>query len=363
MELCAEMLMGELEDVSSLAVEQVRPAFLRLFGRLPWLGSRRVAVNADRLLNRFLVYPRYLDRRAANFNIFHICDHSYSQLVHALPSGRAGVYCHDLGTFRCLLEPLREPRPRWFRRMVQTTLDGFRKAAIVFYSTCEVRRQILAHGLINPARLIHAPYGVAPEYTTEPGPDDAEPLTGFVHQPFLLHVGSGVARKRLDVLVEVFAAVHQRHPELRLIQVGGDWTMQQRAQLDRLGIAAAVHQMRGLARTALAALYRRAALVLLTSEDEGFGLPIIEALACGAVVVASDLPVLREVGDSAVVFCPVADLSKWIETVTYLFEHRSSGTTREERLCRASLFSWKSHARTIAGAYGRLIGNESSDLL
>ena len=52
-------------------------------------------------------------------------------------------------------------------------------------------------------------------------------------------------------------------------------------------------------RATLAAVYRRAALALLPSEREGFGLPLVEALACGTPVVASDIPVLREVGGDA----------------------------------------------------------------
>src|SRR5204863_273063 len=57
----------------------------------------------------------------------------------------------------------------------------------------------------------------------------------------------------------------------------------------------------------LAALYRRAAIVLQPSEREGFGLPLIEAMACGTPVVASDLAALREVGGDAVRYCPVGE--------------------------------------------------------
>ena len=61
----------------------------------------------------------------------------------------------------------------------------------------------------------------------------------------------------------------------------------------------------------LAAVYRRAALVLQPSEAEGFGLPVAEALACGTPVLASDLAVLREVGGEAAVYRAVGDVPAW----------------------------------------------------
>ena len=63
-----------------------------------------------------------------------------------------------------------------------------------------------------------------------------------------------------------------------------------------------------LDRATLAAVYRRSALVLLPSEREGFGLPVLEALACGTPVVASDIDALREVGGDAVRYCPAEDV-------------------------------------------------------
>ena len=165
------------------------------------------------------------------------------------------------------------------------------KAALVFYNTESVRYQILAHGLIDPARLIYAPCGVAPEFAYSPEQAAVEEAS-----PFLLHVGSCIPRKRIDVLLAVFAEARDQTPDLKLIQVGGEWTQQQREQIARLKIGSAIRQMRGLPRRQLAAFYRAAAIVLQTSEAEGFGLPLAEGLACGAVVVASDIPVLREVG-------------------------------------------------------------------
>src|SRR5262249_20945394 len=150
-------------------------------------------------------YPRHLRQRRNDFDLFHVVDHSYAQLVHALPAERTGVFCHDLDAFRCLLEPARDPRPRWFRAIARRVLDGFRKAALVFHSTEQVRGEIERHGLAAPACLVRAPYGISPEFTPDaPGPDRLPaPVVALGGAPFLLHVGSCIPRKRIDVLLDV----------------------------------------------------------------------------------------------------------------------------------------------------------------
>jgi glycosyltransferase involved in cell wall biosynthesis len=358
MDLFGEMLLHYLQTghAAEIMAERVRPKMVRRFGRLPLLGRHRIAYNADRLVNRFWDYPRHLSGFVRGMDLFHICDHSYAQLIHQLPAERTGVFCHDLDTFRCLLEPTVERRPCWFRAMTRRILDGFQKAAVVFYSTASVRRQIEQYGLVDAERLVHAPYGFAAEFTPEPAATDAAAVLDLAGgAPYLLHVGSCIPRKRIDVLLDVFAGVRARWPGIKLVQVGGSWTAAQQAQLARLDLAADVRQVRGLDRSVLAGLYRGARLVLVPSEAEGFGLPVIEALACGAIVVASDLPVLREVGGDAVVYCPVADLDAWVATVERLLSDPAAAPTHDVRLAQAGRYSWAAQAQTIVGAYQQLL--------
>jgi glycosyltransferase involved in cell wall biosynthesis len=236
--------------------------------------------------------------------------------------------------------------------MARRVLQGLQKASVVFYSTSEVRRQIEEYGILDPRRLVHAPYGIAPEFTTDlVEPDPAASTDDVVSRPFLLHVGSCIPRKRIDVLLDVFAGLTTRFPELRLVQVGGRWTEAQREQMTKLRITSAVTQWRGLDRRALAVLYRRASLVLQPSDSEGFGLPVVEALACGAVVVASDIPVLREVGGEAGIYCPPGEPKAWVETIAGLLKDSDSAPPRKRRLAHAQRFSWKTHTRTILEAY------------
>jgi glycosyltransferase involved in cell wall biosynthesis len=357
MDLVGEALLEGLSALpSEVTVKGVRPSMPRLVRRLPGVGGR-VAFNADRLLTRFGAYPVRALLARGRYDAFHVVDHSYAQLVHTLPPRRTGVYCHDLDTFRSVLEPHREPRPAWFRLMARTILRGLERAAIVFHGTQAVRAELLAHGLVDPQRLVWAPPGVSPEYRPEPSPEDASesflaPLGG---RPFLLHVGSAIPRKRLDVLFDVFAALRARHPELRLVQQGGALTLAQRAQVARLGIGDALLQPPKLDRATLAGLYRRAQAVLVPSEAEGFGLPVIEALACGAPVVASDIPVLREVGGAACTWCPMGQVDAWVEALDALLSARRPAPPRAARLERASHYTWQAHARTVLAAYQRLV--------
>jgi len=350
MDLGTDMLLEQLAQADLIEATRIRPLMKRRFSHF---SGSRWGRNADRFLNRFLDYPRHLRAQKSRFDLFHVGDHSYSQLVHVLPEKCTGVFCHDLDTFACILDPASDPRPGWFRAMARRILRGFEKAAIVFHATAAVRRSIEQYGLVDPARLVLAPYGIAAGY----GPEAAlEPSRAVVPSdaPFLLHVGSCIPRKRIDVLLAVFAGLRAREPSLRLVQVGGEWSPEQRREIARLGLGDALTQVREIERAAIAGLYRRAALVLQPSQREGFGLPVIEALACGAIVVASAIPALEEVGGDAVVFCPVGDPPRWLQATSRLLSNPDAAPAREVRLARARRYSWREHARIISDAYLRL---------
>jgi glycosyltransferase involved in cell wall biosynthesis len=358
MDLCGEMLLAQLPRTGplALAAERVCPPFRRVAGRVPLAGRRNAAFNADRLLNRFALFPRHARRVAPRFDLFHVVDHTYAQLVHALPADRTGVYCHDLDAFRCLVEPTADPRPRWFRALARRILTGMQKAAVVFHNSAQTGEQLVRFGLLDVGRLVHAPLGVAAEFTADadgPEPPWLKELTG---RPWVAHVGSCIPRKRIDVLLEVVAALRARLPELRLVKVGGEWSADHRDRIARHGLAGAIAHVHDLSRAELAAVYRRAGAVLVPSEAEGFGLPVIEALACGAAVVASDIAPLREAGGPAAVYAPVGDVAAWAEAGAKVLTDPAAAPPRAARLAWVARFSWAAHAETVARAYHNLGG-------
>jgi glycosyltransferase involved in cell wall biosynthesis len=357
MDFVAQLLLDGLRRAPGEAViaERVRAPMVRCFRRLPALPDR-LALNADRLVTRFGTYPRAVRKLQDQYDVFHVSDHSYAQLVHELPPERTGVYCHDLDVFRSLVDP-KSVRPGWFRLMARRVLSGMQRAAVVFFSTEAVRRELVEHGLVDPTRLVRAPYGSAPEFKPEGPSRLPETIERRIDgRRFLLHVGTSVPRKRLDVLFDTFAAVRAAHPgrELLLVQQGGKLSRAQRGQVERLGISDALVQPPKLERSELAVLYRRAAGVLVTSEGEGFGLPVLEALSCGAPVVASDLDSLREVGGDAVRYCPVGDVAAFVEATSAVLAEGKSERQRKRGLLQANKFSWAAHCATILDTYRRL---------
>lgn len=350
MDLVSEMLVAEWcvdpeVDVTALAVPI--PKILRRVRTL----SPRTALNADRLLARFVRYPARVVRVRRDYDMFHVADHTYAQLVHALPGSRCGVYCHDLDAFRALLPGSK--RPAWFRMLSRILLEGMRSAAVIFHSTRAVGDELVRHGLVPRERLVHAPYGVSADFDARAreGDECLPALAPLAGHRFLLHVGSAIPRKRIDVLFEVFARVRRTIPDLFLVQQGGDLTGQQKDLARRLGIDGALVQPSKLSRAELAVLYRRAALVLVPSDYEGFGLPVIEALACGAPVLASDIGVLREVGGDAAMYRPVADIASWSDAIERVVAGTFVPPSHEERLDQASKYTWKRHATILLDAY------------
>jgi glycosyltransferase involved in cell wall biosynthesis len=369
MDLFGDMLLRYLDEnhKPEIVATRIRPPWRHRFSSLPFLGGKAIARNADRLLNRHHDYPSWLKKHAAGFRLLHIVDHSYSQLALEIPADRTVVTCHDLDTFRCLIQPEIEPRPRWFLNVVERTLKGFQRAAHVIAVSEQTKSQLLQHRLIPEERVTVIPPCVDPAYLSEPLPDaragDAQASASYPG-PYVLHVGSTIPRKRIDVLLSVFTALTGEFPGLRLVRVGGRFTAEQTELARALGIHDRITEAPALSKSDLARTYRGAQLLLQTSEAEGFGLPVIEAMACGCPVVASDIPALREAGGAAAEYCAVGDVEAWNRTATRLLRERAAFPRRWEALRvtirgHASRFGWPEHVREVVRIYQRLAGAQA----
>lgn len=357
MDLVGDMLLDQLRADSEIQATCIRPVMRR------WLtsGNSQAAHNADRFLNRFLEYPRFL-RRNRDFDVFHIVDHSYAHLVHSLPAHRTVVTCHDIDAFRSVLTPAEEPRGAAFRAMTAHILRGLKKAAVVTCDSLATRQALLDHEVRPAASTPLAPLGVHPSCSPDANLEadrEVASLMGAVNPFDILHVGSTIPRKRIDVLLEIFNGVRKRFPAARLIRVGGGFTEDQQKLVESLDLGASVVVLPHLTRDTLAAVYRRVALVLQPSDREGFGLPVAEAMACGTPVIASDLDVLREIGGSVATYCETGNASAWIPEVIRLLEERAHCPHQWRERTKACLrqaagFTWTAYAARMSSIYRTL---------
>lgn len=163
-------------------------------------------------------------------------------------------------------------------------------------------------------------------------------------KPYILWTGRPYPRKNVPRLIRAFGKLGG--PK-RLVLAGIEgWAERE--------IEAALSEVSGVERRGpipdedLPRWYRQAALYAFPSLHEGFGFPLLEAMACGTPVVASDIPVLREIGGDAAVYADPHDADALTEAMRSVL---ADPTRREAGLARAAQFSWAATAAATRACY------------
>jgi len=220
------------------------------------------------------------------------------------------------------------------------------RANAVVVPTAFVRDELIDRGF-DGARVFVAHHGVTvPTPPSEVEIDRQIRRLGLV-APFVLAVGTIEPRKNLPVLVAAVARARSEHPGLELVIAGA------RGWLDVEGLDRRfVHELGAVDETTLDALYRRALVYAMPSRHEGFGLPLVEAMARGCPVLAADVSALPEVVDGGGELVPVDDVEAWAAAISEIAGDPEA-RARWSRLGqeRATHFMWASSAEIHVAAY------------
>jgi glycosyltransferase involved in cell wall biosynthesis len=171
--------------------------------------------------------------------------------------------------------------------------------------------------------------------------------------PYVLFVGTLEPRKNVTLLLEAFALL-RRKLSAQLIIVGGRGWLDEPifATHARLDLGDAARFVGTLGEEDLAVLYSHAGVFALPTLYEGFGLPIVEAMACGAPVVCSDAGPLPEVAGDAAVLLKPEDAAAWASAMLDVLTNAGlAAELRARGFARAQGFSWERTARATRDVY------------
>lgn len=291
--------------------------------------------------------------RAARLDLFHA---TYAPGALGIPGPRV-VSVHDL-------IPLRLPETiadRSYRPLYRLILKrAVSSASRILTPTAAVREQLIERFRVAEHRVVVTPYAADPHFTI-PSPAALTSLRRRLGLPerYLLFLGTNKPHKNLRRLLEAWTIAAERGAEGHRLVLAGPVDLGFPAPMEiaaTLGAGKVVVVGR-VPEDDLPALLGGAQVLLQPSLDEGFGLPVLEAMACGTAVACSAIPALLEVaGDAALSFDP-RDVEAMADAIRRLV---SDPGLRADLACRGSerarLFSWDQSAQFTMRAYREALG-------
>ena len=268
-------------------------------------------------LDKYLVFPirlKLIARALDKKTVIHICDHSNAVYGKHFLSYFWGVTCHDLLAVRSARGEFSENPTRWSGKILQKwILSSIARAPYIACVSESTRNDlakllpqkesvtsIIENGLNEPFRVVAQPElksALKRIFST---------ASLNLPDSFILHVGSDSWYKNRQFVLKLFASLIRKtgRNDLKLVCIGRNATNWLR-QIKCYGIADHVYFFESIASSDLNALYSGAECLLFPSLAEGFGWPIIEAMACGCRVLTSNVPPMSQIsGDVAYLIDP-----------------------------------------------------------
>jgi glycosyltransferase involved in cell wall biosynthesis len=339
------MLQGGLRSAGIDAV-QVTPTM----PPLPSAAYRLLAL-LGRDLDAFLTnYPLWCPYPPAD--IYHFGQQALASLLHIRrPRGKVVVTVHDIFPHMMRNDP-------WFSLAV----SGLKRADHLIAISHYTKRCLVDHLDLRPESISVVHHGIDHERfrPLTPPPSIRETYGLPAGRRYLIYVGTEDPRKNLVTLVRALAQVRHELSEVELIKAGWSYCAEERQALRmlaaELGVLDAIHFLEDVPEDHLPGLYNLAELYVTPSQYEGFGFPLLEAMACGTPVVYADAGSLPEIAGSAGLAVPPGDpasLANGLLTLLRQPERQSAMELAGRE--RAAGFTWAASTESVLAAYGKMM--------
>jgi glycosyltransferase involved in cell wall biosynthesis len=181
------------------------------------------------------------------------------------------------------------------------------------------------------------------------------PLAVLGLRPYLLYVGSREGYKNFDRLLEAYQSWKGR-TDFDLVAVGGSQPTNAESQrLHESGLFDRIRFLGSINDDQLRALYHHATAFVYPSRYEGFGIPLLEAMACGCPVVASRIPTTVEVAGDVPIYFEIADNDTLLNALDLALQESPGSRRRADGVRRAQAFSWNETAHKTLAVYRDLL--------
>ncbi|MGA2879348.1 MAG: glycosyltransferase family 1 protein [Bryobacteraceae bacterium] len=211
-------------------------------------------------------------------------------------------------------------------------------ATMVITPSEAVRRAAIARFHLQHDRVVAVPHAAGACFRPASGP--------VRNPPYLLYVGTLEPRKNIGLILDLWRELRRQYP-IDLVLAG-----RRRADFPEIPAEPGLRVVGLTPEEELPILYSGAVACLYPSYYEGFGLPVLEAMQCGAVVIASRDPAIIEVAADGAILLDVADRALWMDALrSAVTQSEHMRQLRERALARAGEFSWTKTARLTRAVY------------
>lgn len=325
-------------------------------------SSSNFILRFRKYYERFFNFPRLIKQQKAD--IFHIIDPSEAHIVYWLKKeSKSVVTCHDLINFyynNNLQGSVQLPfisKAAWLH-----AVKGMRYAKHVISVSSVTANDTTKILDIPPEKISVIPNAVDSRFQPLPKVEITALRQKYGIAPetiCLLNVGSNHPRKNISTILEAIYRLTKSGLNFQFVKVGADFTTEQKRYIQEHELSSYIKYIGKPEKQSLVEIYNAADILIAPSLHEGFGMTILEAMACGTPVITSNTSALPEVAGDAGVLVNPEDSQAISDAVFKL--HADPNYYQEliqKGLERAKLFTWEKSAEKIAQVYETALANQ-----
>ncbi len=351
------------------ALKTVRPSWeIQEIAPIPWNSPDKLWQSGSgikKYYETFWRHPRAVSRLDAD--IFHVIDQCEAHIAYRLHQANKPVVvtCHDLVQF-VYPEILRDQSriPALSLAMWKYAVGGMKSADHIISVSSNTAQDVNRMLGINLDQITVVLNGSNPEFRVLPYDEVAEIRDKFGRSPdsfCMLNVGSTHQRKNILTVLKVLKMLRSQGFPICLWRTGGDFSKEQKAFIQEHNLSEYIYDLGSPNKERLIQIYNAADVLVAPSLYEGFGLTVVEAMACGTPVITSNVSSLPEVVDNAAILVDpfnVEAISKSILKLQKDSQYRQQ--LIEKGLARAKFFSWLKTAEQVARVYENTVQKKYS---